>query len=529
MKLKKVEINGFRSIGKMEIEFENGCGHKILVGKNESGKSNILKAMNLLSGKAQFTAQDVKALYKSYPDVQFHFTLEGYEINNCREKFYGTFISKETKALTKNLTIKSFFDHYPKDISYEVDHYDHSETWRFWEFENELNAGGETEIEGNWYQIKSDVVVDPEKGKQFTAGLYIDEDTARRFDKTAHGDWRTFLTKVEDMRQIYGEIQSIISEVAAPEDYKFPVLNWEYTGKENDLPSSIGKTVFIQNPNTCIPLKNMFLLSGYEEEIIGEVLQDAEKVNINTLDNLLREVSEITNKKIKQLWKEYEGVGIDLRSNGNEISISIEDSDSKNRFDFQQRSDGFRRMVSFLLMIIDDIDNDTIDKHIILIDEPETGLHPSSAKNLRDRIIELGKDHIVMYATHSISMIDTENIENNLIVTKEQGNTTYKTAREHGTSPAENVYRAIGYSIYEELEKNNIILEGYSDRKTFNFFMKGNKWKDCSVCYTGGVKNIEFVLSILQLANRKYFVLSDADKPALEKKKKMGNPKWWFT
>ena len=45
MRLKKVKINGFRSIEDMEIFFD-GSGHKILVGKNESGKSNILDALN---------------------------------------------------------------------------------------------------------------------------------------------------------------------------------------------------------------------------------------------------------------------------------------------------------------------------------------------------------------------------------------------------------------------------------------------------------------------------------------------------
>ena len=62
MKLRKVQICGFRSIAEMEILFE-GNGHKVLVGKNESGKSNILKALNLLSGEAGFETKDKKAAY----------------------------------------------------------------------------------------------------------------------------------------------------------------------------------------------------------------------------------------------------------------------------------------------------------------------------------------------------------------------------------------------------------------------------------------------------------------------------------
>ena len=61
MRLKKVEIHGFRSIEKMDIPFD-GNGHKILVGKNESGKSNILNALNLLSGNIAFDQKDEKEL-----------------------------------------------------------------------------------------------------------------------------------------------------------------------------------------------------------------------------------------------------------------------------------------------------------------------------------------------------------------------------------------------------------------------------------------------------------------------------------
>ena len=169
-----------------------------------------------------------------------------------------------------------------------------------------------------------------------------------------------------------------------------------------------------------------------------------------------------------------------------------------------------------------------IDTPLILIDEPETGLHPSSAKDLKDKLIELGQKNAIVYATHSISMIDTENIKSNLIVSKNNENTTIKEAEEDGTSPAENVYQAIGHSIYQDLKKKNILLEGYTDKQTLRLFMKGKDWRDFGICYTGGAKNIKTVTSILDLASRKYFVLSDGDEAAKQRKKDMGNPDYWY-
>ena len=113
-----------------------------------------------------------------------------------------------------------------------------------------------------------------------------------------------------------------------------------------------------------------------------------------------------------------------------------------------------------------------IDTPLILIDEPEIGLHPSSAKDLKNTLIKLSQYNTIVYATHSISMIDTEIIENNLIISKEKENTTFEIAKEDGISPAENIFQAIGYSIYSELAKTNILLEGYSDKKILKSFMK---------------------------------------------------------
>lgn len=48
MKLDRVEIKNFRSVQNIHIDFDPPC--RVLVGINESGKSNILNAFALLSG-----------------------------------------------------------------------------------------------------------------------------------------------------------------------------------------------------------------------------------------------------------------------------------------------------------------------------------------------------------------------------------------------------------------------------------------------------------------------------------------------
>lgn len=514
MKLKKVEIYGFRSIEHMEILFD-GNGHKVLVGKNESGKSNILKALYLLSGMRGFEEKDKKEMHQKDAFVSFLFDLEDDEIDEARNEFCEKFLADKKQKLTEEYTIQSFFEEHSKDILYEVV-YGKKSSWTYWRIDPKLK------LNDKWYSVN-----ECELNEKIPARSYInDEFIKNNLDTEEQEAIKTYIEKIT-MENIYSFLRTKLKEYVAPDNYTFPVIYWKYNAQEHDLPSYIEKETFIEDTESCIPLKNMFLLSDIQEEEIGSKISEANKLGHNSLRSLLDNVSTKTNEYIENTWTEYAGVKIELRSDGERIVIGIQDS--KNTFDFEQRSDGFRRLISFLLLISAENNQENINQRLILIDEPETGLHPSSAKDLRNKLIELGKENLVVYATHSISMIDTENIKNNLIVTKEDENTTFEAAKEDGTSPAESVYQAIGYSIYENLKQTNILLEGYTDKKIFKSFMKGDDWKDFGICYTEGVKNIKNVVPNLELVSRKYFVLSDADEVAQEKKKAMGNPEYWYT
>ncbi len=517
MKLKKVEIHGFRSIEEMEIEFE-GCGHKVLVGKNESGKSNMLKALNLLSG-AEFARKDKKEMYDKQAYVRFFFSLNSNEIEQVRENFYQLFPTGVKDKITEKLTIEDFFKEYLTYILYqtecgEVGH------WTYRELKN-------AEIFGQWYQVTGEIPPGIELFPKANINSFINQDYLSQINKENQDVIKHFLSEIT-IEKIYQSLRKIIKEVITPAKYVFPVLNWKYSAQENDLPNYVIGNEFVNNPRKCIPLMNMFLLAGIKEEDIGKKITDARADDgLNKIDNLFNDVNKKTNRYIKNNWKEYKKVKIALRNDGVNIAIGIKETNS---FNFSE-NDGFRRLVSFLLMMSLKDKRDSIDKQLILIDEPEVGLHPSSAKDLRNKLIKLGANNLVVYATHSISMIDTDNIKNNLIVSRSRRseNTEFKEVKEDGTSPAENVYRAIGFSIYEDLKKNNILLEGYTDKKILKSFMTDTDWKDFGICYTDGVNNIRNVSSILELADRKYFILSDADGPAKQQRKKMENFQDWFT
>ena len=43
---------------------------------------------------------------------------------------------------------------------------------------------------------------------------------------------------------------------------------------------------------------------------------------------------------------------------------------------------------------------------LLLIDEPSTGLHPSSERNLLKELVKISNENYLVYSTHSIFMID---------------------------------------------------------------------------------------------------------------------------
>ncbi|MDP3426268.1 MAG: AAA family ATPase, partial [Humidesulfovibrio sp.] len=119
MKLKRAEIENFRSIKNAKIEFGESC--YVLVGINESGKSNVLKALEYLDVEKNPLDTDVREPLPaegliSNSSVRFVFELELPEIEHLvevlSEKIVGIdvhndniIISKRTK---KKITLFDF-------------------------------------------------------------------------------------------------------------------------------------------------------------------------------------------------------------------------------------------------------------------------------------------------------------------------------------------------------------------------------------------------------------------------------------
>ena len=292
---------------------------------------------------------------------------------------------------------------------------------------------------------------------------------------------------------------------------------WRYSDQYL-LPSSLNIDEFIRNTDSCIPLKSMFELAGYIGPQISSIITNTRQQQPHRYLNLLTRVSAAATAHLHSVWSDHKNVKIDLRANGAALIPVIQDDQIP--LDMANRSDGFKRLVSFLLQISAKVKTEELENTLILIDEPEIALHPRGAKSLMQELISIGKTNSVVYSTHSIFMIDRDCIDRHVIVEKKNEITTTWRAEKSRVQDEDVLYGAVGYSIFETVNQRNIIFEGWKDKELFRVVRDSmikvdenlkESFKTIGLTFAEGVKDIKHVTKFLELANRSALVISDGD------------------
>ena len=513
MKLKKVKIVNFRSIKNAEITFEPQC--RVLVGINESGKSNLLDALSLLSddyapqlGDKREQLPDEIGKYKK-PEIYFIF-----EIADDEDAFYDRVLSRVVGANTakivkegeKGFTVKQYCKLFSEGL-FIINIQDEIKYPIYWE----MDISKYRLVEG-WKKPSPTCPADFE---------FID------WDNTTHKFGERTIVKSKDKWDIPEEyltdakfmdfnniVRTALLELI--KDNLPQVVYWTYSDTKL-LPEKINLEEFTANPDMCVPLQNMFHLAGEKE--IKDSVDRAKQTGANQLTNLLRRVANQNTQHFQDVWKEYRAIKFSLVMDGDFIKCSVSE---KNDFAFQKRSDGFKKFVAFLLTVSTKSHTGDLKNTLVLIDEPDSGLHPSGARYLRDELIKISKKNYVVYSTHSIFMIDHHVINRHLIITKKDEVTTIQEADEGNITKEEVIFNAINYSTFEHLKETNVVLEGWRDRQIFEAATKSYEiafFKKIGIAHVKGVSSYKYFIPILELAGRKVLIVSDNDNAAKNSQK----------
>jgi predicted ATP-dependent endonuclease of OLD family len=480
MQLTSIHIENFRSIKSQKIIFDHNC--LILVGKNEAGKSNILKAIAAVFGQYKVSNKDKrKRIGNEIIDnyfVRAILKLQEADFVEILKQFHQKYQNTECIVFKNEKTLPDYIKSIFHELLIQINIADNRKAYYT-----------------NWVYDKNDFDLEND--------IFINRNSLTATKTSMNFDLR-------------GSIFQIIQDLYAANPYYCHY--WEYNNKYL-LPSSIDIAAFCSNPTYCKPLQNIFILC--KKENILQEFTDA-KAQDGDYENLLEQVSEEATQAFQKIWKDFENTSIQLRHNGSEISIKIAE---KVKYTCEDRSDGFKKFISILLMLSTQALSGKIGKRdIILIDEPDQSLYPTSARYLRDELLKIAEKAKVIYSTHSPYMVDANCVDRHLIVEKKDDITTAnKQDKNAPFSNDELLRQAIGSTIFECLQDKNIIFEGWLDKELFQKYCEYNKINDFNnvgKVYLGGISGVETLVQLLILANKKFAIVADADKASNDNRKK---------
>ncbi|MBP7735487.1 MAG: AAA family ATPase [Spirochaetes bacterium] len=514
MNLSEIKISSYRSIVNQRIIINNNC--ICFIGPNESGKSNLLNAIRFLDTSYSADIKDKSKINDELPKVHFIFNLtddESKEVNKHITDHINTLT-----ILPEDQLIKHF-----KIINYSVTKYMAKEKDTYKRFKSHSGTY-EINISDNYYKIKDNTTIPAEimiKHKDIDYPLstikiihkdLIPEDQINNFEEA----------DIDYVRKVIDSQLNPYLDKAIPN-----VIYWEYD-KKYLLPSEITYDELIKNDDpytNSAPLYNIFLLSN--RLIINDEEELIEKINAWKLDSSLRRrdshiLTEDINKYIKGIWNDYDQLlNIDLEEAQITIHVTDPSSSISNYYDMESRSQGFKTFISFILTIAAEAESKIISNFILVLDEPETHLHPSGVRFMKEELIKLSSNNYVFYATHSIFMIDRSNLKRNIIVKKDREITRLLPVERNNIIQESVIYEALGTSVDEfSISNKNVVFEGTTDLYLFNSFIehcvpkRENTFSDYELLDGGGTKNIStFFRSKIIPRDSEWILILDYDSP----------------
>jgi len=311
------------------------------------------------------------------------------------------------------------------------------------------------------------------------------------------------------------------------------VVFWEYDEKYLQE-SKVNLDELLQQKdfaNISRPLVNIFRISfGISSfDDIKAKIKEAQGDG-NERSRISDQLTESVNSFLKNIWTDYDQE-IKITIEENELRVAIFDPEKKHAsyYSLIERSQGCRTFISFLLTIGAEANKGVLKNTILLLDEPETHLHPSGVKFMLKELIKIAEaeNNIVFYATHSMFMIDRNNFGRHIIIKKnnEISQLTYAYNDRIGSFMQEEVlYNALNieFNEFDSAGNVNFVFEGYGDavlfKTAYSLISKKSlpfSLDDCVFHHGGGCDNIMKYLKHRSIrVNTKWIFILDSDKPA---------------
>ena len=488
MIIKKVVIDNFKSIDKLEIPFDKvGDSYtKIFVGINESGKSNILEALSCFNTPQNKVSYDhycnQKLDYDKGCNVYFYLGYEDNDeesLNNYIKEFITTecAINFKIKNIRKNVYLTSGSTQFNSIYFYTV------------------------EINGTYY-----LKFFNRPGKNIIS-IVDEEHKTDEYEKLTNS---LFIKYFSD----------IVADFFRKNEPHVSV--WKPDSK--DMLYNVNLMLFKNSINSNKQLYNVFKLGGYEDaKAIANVIDKV--TSPSSRSKLASKLMVSLNKYISKVWDNNIDIIIDITETGN-FSLLIKDKGDDNihdRFSISDRSQGAQHFLSIILSLSLSANNHERKNELILIDEPEVHLHPSGIRDLSSELLKIGQENYVFLATHSPFMIDKKHKERHFIVKKNKKAISEVTRiKDSDNLIDDEVLRdAFGIDVYRDLlNPHSVLVEGASDKLLLKKAFACLNHSNIGIT-NGHGSNITTLVSKLNYDNMKVVVVLDDDEEGRRDKEKI--------
>jgi recombinational DNA repair ATPase RecF len=506
-KLIKFRITNYKSIvDSGDCYFSDGLS--ILAGKNESGKTSILEALEDFHQDNQIRDEAIPIGSEETPSVSVSLEIPATDLDKILEEAGKTPVGKDT--------LVTFTKEHGKN-TYNLD----NESRKALDIHNLYNETRNQVLES----IKAVKIKLKASGSELKFPQY-----EKQLFSTYKAEAEAFKTANPSITDIEEEI-SKIGEVA-DKFYEQEKANTEFSQEfvKTHLPYFILFSSFEDEFPKAIPIAELETSEWAKDlqEVSSFDIKKMASTNQQEQANHENSVNVDFSEKFNKYWTQ-DKIKLQAKKDGVDINFWIVE-DEKLYYP-SQRSKGQQWYLSFYIKIVARLQESK--PNVILIDEPGLYLHAKAQKDLLQVLLEHTDDNPVVFSTHSPYLITEDNLENIRLVEKTKDGTkilgkihAHPTADKETLTP---VLTAIGLGINDSItnldQKDNVVVEGPEDVFYLWAFkeLEDNDLKS-NFINGGGAPNMGIVGTILEGWNANVLYLYDNDQG---KKDGVKNLKAW--
>lgn len=284
-----------------------------------------------------------------------------------------------------------------------------------------------------------------------------------------------------------------------------------------------------EDPKVMAVKRNRAVTEPAKEEIL-KAQRDKEQRSI-----LLQSAATHLTKEFKNWWKQGE-YRFRFEADGEYFRIWVSDEKRAEEVSLELRSTGLQWFLSFYLIFLMESKNENRNA-ILLLDEAGLTLHPLAQRDLVTFFENLAMENQIINSTHSPFIINPANIDScRVVYVNTDGHTVVSSDLREGAGKMSNqsvyaVHAAMGLGVSDVLLQGCqcVIVEGPSDQYYLNaiksFLIREKVFapkEEIVFIPSGGVKGISGIVSLVASKSEDMpYVIIDSDKSGEDMKKKL--------